>query len=101
VLGVKGWRNSWPEALYGLGLCSEARREWLKATAYYERIYVMYSNYRAWAAKAYLRRAECLVKAYQDKQAKETLAEMLAQEELKAFPEYAQAEKLRNQMEAR
>ncbi len=101
VLGVKGWRGAWPEALHGLGLCAEARREWLKATAYYERIYVMYGNYRAWTAKAYLRRAECLTHAYQDKQAKETLAEMLAQEELKTFPEYGQAEKLRDKLEGR
>ena len=101
VLGVKEWRKAWPEALHGLGLCAEARQDWLKATAYYERIYVMYSNYRAWAAKAYVRRAECLLRAYQEKQAKETLAEFLAQEELKTFPEYAQGEKLRAQLEAR
>jgi len=99
VLGVKSWRGSWPEALYGLGLCAEARQEWLPATAYYERIYVLYDNYRAWAAKAYLRRAECLRRAYQDAQARETLAEMLARDELKAFPEYAEAAELLKKME--
>ena len=101
VLGVKGWRGAWPEALHGLGLCAEARKDWLKATVYYERIYVMYGSYRAWTAKAYFRRAECLRRAYQDKQARETLTEMLAQEELKAFPEYAQAGELLTQLEGR
>ncbi len=101
VLGVKPWRGAWPEALYGLGLCAEARQDWLKATAYYERIYVMYSNNRPWTAKAYLRRAECLLRAYQEKQAQETLAEFLALNELKAFPEYEQAEKVRAKLEGR
>ena len=99
VLGVKGWRALWPETLYSLGLCAEAHRDLRKATAYYERIYVMYSNYRRWTSKAYLRRAECLRKIYQDKKAKETLDEMLKQDELKAFPEYALAEKMRKQLE--
>ncbi len=101
VLGVKGWRGAWPEALHGLGLCAEAGKDWLKATAYYERIYVMYSNYRAWAAKAYFRRAECLHRAYQDKQARETIDEMLKQDDLKAFPEYEQAEILLSKLEGR
>jgi TolA-binding protein len=101
VLGVKEWRSGWPEALHGLGLCAEARRDFLKATAYYERIYVMYGNYRSWTAKAYLRRAECLGRLYQEKKAKETLTEMLAQDELKAFPEYEEATKLLNKLEGR
>ena len=101
VLGVKAWRSAWPEALYGLGLCAEARKDRLKATAYYERIYVMYSNYRKWAAKAYLSRAKCLSTIYRNKEAKETLDEMLAQKELIEFPEYAQAKKLRSKMGGR
>ncbi len=101
VLSVKGWRSGWPEALYGLGLCAEARREPLKATAYYERIYVMYGNYRAWTAKAYLRRAECLGQLFQEAKAKETLKEMLSKDELKEFPEYEAASKLLNKLEGR
>lgn len=101
VLGVKSWRNLWPEALHGLGLCFEKRKDWIKATAYYERIYVMYGKYLDWTAKAYLRRAECLLRAYQEKQARETLEELLGREELKPFPEYAQAVKLREKLEVR
>lgn len=99
VLGVKAWRRAWPEALYGLGLCAEDRKEWLKATAYYERIYIMYSNFREWTAKAYLQRTKCLVRAYHTYQAKETLAELLAQEDLKPFTEYAEAEALLHTLE--
>lgn len=101
VLGVKAWRSSWPVALHGLGLCAEAKKDWLKATAYYERIYVMYSNHRAWVAKAYLRRAECLMQLYLETKAKETLTEFLAQEALKTFPEYEQGVKLRAKLEGK
>lgn len=91
VLGVRGWSPSWPEALHGRGLCAEARKDFLKATAYYERIYVMYSNYRGWTAKAYLRRADALRRAYQDAKAVETLREMMKNEDLAKYPEYEQA----------
>ena len=101
VLGVKAWRPSWPEALYGLGLCAEAKKDWVKATAYYERIYVMYNNYRVWTAKAYLRRAECLMQLYHEAKAKETLAEFLSQEALKQLPEYEQGVKLRAKLEGK
>jgi tetratricopeptide (TPR) repeat protein len=101
VLGVKAWRPSWPEALYGLGLCAEAKKDVLKATAYYERIYVMYNNYRTWTAKAYLRRAECLTQIFLEQKAKETLKEFLAQDAFKALPEYEQGLKLRDKLEGK
>jgi TolA-binding protein len=99
VLQVRGWSANWPEALYGRGLCAEARKEYLKATAYYERIYVMYTRYRPWVAKAYLRRAECLHRAYEDGKAIETLREMLANPDLTSFPESAAAQKLLTRLE--
>jgi TolA-binding protein len=101
VLGVKAWRPSWPEALYGLGLCAEAKKDWLKATAYYERIYVMYNSYRSWTAKAYLRRTECLMQLYQETKAKETLNEFLSQESMKQLPEYEQGVKMRAKLEGK
>ncbi len=94
VLSVRTWGRFWPEALYGRGLCAEARREpaaLTKATAYYERIYVMYGKYRDWTAKAYLRRAECLHRAYFDEKARETIQEMLKADDLAQYPEYGQA----------
>jgi hypothetical protein len=61
----------------------------------------MYSNHRAWVAKAYLRRAECLMQLYLETKAKETLTEFLAQEALKTFPEYEQGVKLRAKLEGK
>lgn len=94
VLGVREWRPLWPAALLGRGQCAEKAQEWLKAAAYYERIYVMYSGYRAMTAKAYLARAKCLRRGYEVVAAKETLKAMLAAEDLKEFPEYEQAERM-------
>jgi TolA-binding protein len=101
VLGVRNWRNFWPEALYGLGLCMETRRDWERATPYYERIYLMYSGSRHWTAKAYLRRAESLNRLYKDQQALETLVEMLAQDDLRQYPEFVTATELHRKLEGR
>jgi len=87
VLGVKGWRNFWPEALHGRGECAYLQKRYDVASAYYERIYLMYSHYTPWAAKAYLRRAECLKRTYRKEKAREVLKEMLANSDLAAFPE--------------
>ena len=94
VLGVRDWRPMWPAALFGRGQCAERKSEWLQAAAYYERIYLMYSGYREMTAKAYLARAKCLRRGYENNAAKETLQAMLANEDLKQYPEYAQAERL-------
>ena len=93
VLGVRDWRPLWPRALFGRGACAEKKGEWIKAAAYYERIYVMYSGYRAMTAKAYLARAKCLRRGYETKKAIETVKAMLANEDLRSFPEYAEAER--------
>ena len=94
VLGVRDWRPLWPRALFGRGACAEKKGEWIKAAAYYERIYVMYSGYRAMTAKAYLARAKCLRRGYETKKAIETIQAMLANDDLRSFPEYAEAERL-------
>lgn len=94
VLGVRDWRPLWPKALFGRGLCAEKKNEWLKAAAYYERIYVMYSGYREITAKAYLARAKCLRRGYEHEKAKETLRALLASPDLQTFPEYREAESI-------
>jgi len=94
VLGVKEWRNLWPEALYGRGECAFDRKLYGEASAYYERIYVLYGHHVAWVAKAYLRRAECLKRLYQVTAAREVLEEMLANEDLAKLPEAAEGREL-------
>lgn len=98
VLGVREWKPSWPEALFGRGKCAEGKSEWIKAAAYYERIYLMYSGYREMSAKAYLARAKCLRRGYENNAARETLQAMLANEDFKAFPEYDEARNMLRNM---
>ncbi|MDI6775086.1 MAG: tetratricopeptide repeat protein [Verrucomicrobiota bacterium] len=94
VLGVKEWRALWPEALYGRGEVAFEQRKFAEATAYYERIYLMYSNYKEWSAKAYLRRAESLKKLFQYEKATEVIEEMLKDSDLAKLPEAASARTL-------
>ena len=91
VLATREWKALWPEALFGRGEVARADRKFLEASAYYERIYVLYSAHRSWVARAYLARGECLERSNRVKEARETLDEMLALEDLKNFPAYAEA----------
>jgi len=94
VLGVKDWRTLWPEALYGRGEIAYTQRKFAEATAYYERIYVMYSHYKDWTAKSYVRRADCLKKMYQNEKAVEVLEEMLKDPDMLKLPEAKEARTL-------
>jgi tetratricopeptide (TPR) repeat protein len=94
VLGVKEWRPLWPEALYGRGLVLMQDRKYVEASAYFERIYLMYAGYQKWASKAYLRRAECLERISDRTKAIETLRDMLAHSEFESLPEAAEAREL-------
>ena len=98
VLATREWKPMWPEALYGRGEAARADRKFIEASAFYERIYVLYSAHRGWVAKAYLARAECLERANRIKEAKETLDEMLALADLKNQPAYAEAVALRERV---
>lgn len=94
VLGVREWRGVlWPTALYGRGECARLQRNYEEACAYYERIYLLYAQYRDWTAKAYLARAECLASLRLYQKAAETLSEMLASADLKDQPEIETARK--------
>jgi TolA-binding protein len=93
VLAVKDWKGPlWPAALYGLGDSARLHHNLEQASAYYERIYVMYANYRQWVGKAYLARADCLSRLQLYNKAAEVLTEMLGVAELKDTPEVAQAQ---------
>ena len=95
ILGVREWRGPmWPAALFGRGECARKQRLFKEATAYYERIYLMYSHYRAWAGKAYLQRAVCLMQLQERSKARETIQELLANQELADSEEAARAREL-------
>jgi TolA-binding protein len=102
VLGVREWRGAlWPAALYGRGECARMQRAFEQASAYYERIYLMYAQYRDWTARAYLARAQCLTQIMQYRKAAETLEEMLGNTELVNLPEAAQGRQLLNELKRR
>lgn len=92
ILSVKEWRGLWPPALYGRGECARLQKNLEQACAYYERIYVMYSKFAQWSAKAYVARADCLTRLQLYSKATETLQEMVANPDYKTLPEYAEAE---------
>ena len=83
----------WARALFQLGELSAQQKAYDKAHAYYQRIYVMYGRYRDWVAKAYLACGRSLEKLDEKPKAVKTYEEMLAQNDLAAFPEYAEAQK--------
>jgi TolA-binding protein len=98
LVAVKEWKKLWPPALYGLGETARARNKLAEATAYFERIYVMYAAFHEWVAKAYLARADCLRKLHETARATETLTEMIAIPELAKYPEYETAKKMLAQL---
>ena len=98
VLGVKGWRQWWPAALYGRGENARGRKDYRAAAACYERIYVLYAGHVSWCAKAYLARAECLRELHEGQKAVETLDEMLRLPDLQQQPEIEAARKLHEQL---
>ena len=80
-----------PEVLYLLGECQLGLKNPFDAAAYFERIYVLYSGYPEWTAKAYLRRGLILQQQNSPNLAVEVYREMSQQPDLKTFPEYAEA----------
>jgi len=94
ILGVKEWKGRlWPEALYGRAEVAKGLGKNDEACAFYERIYVLYSNYKDWTVKAYLGRADVLVRLREYKKAAETLEDMLSKPEFASLPEAAEAQK--------
>ena len=101
ILQIKEWKGElWPEALYMIGESLKAQDKAKESYAYYQRIYVLYSHYREWTAKAYLRCAEISEGLDLRDDAVRTLREMLANSSLRSAPEYAMAEKRLKEMQS-
>ncbi|MCF7855731.1 MAG: tetratricopeptide repeat protein [Candidatus Pacebacteria bacterium] len=92
ILGVREWRGpTWPATIYRRGEIAMKKGDFRTASAFFERIYLLYSNYTQWTAKAYIQRAKCLTKLREYEKVREVLEEMLAQEELAQTAEAAEA----------
>jgi TolA-binding protein len=83
----------WVQALYQLGQLHEKTGKIKEASAYYERIYILYVRYREWVAKAYLARGKALESLQLKPQAIETYEAFLKESDLAAFEEFKAAEK--------
>lgn len=101
IMDVRAWRPLWAEAVYMRGECLRVKGNYEKATAFYERVYIMYSAHEEWTAKAYYRRAQCLARLRRPGKARETLEELLAQENLAEYSAYDDAKNLLNQMKSK
>jgi tetratricopeptide (TPR) repeat protein len=93
LFGVREWRGALTaEAVYRIGQCYFDQGNYEKAFAFFQRGYVLYEGYPAWAAKAYLGSADCLEQLGKTDQATATLREMLAQDPYAGLPEREQAQ---------
>lgn len=82
----------WVKALYDLGQLHEKIGKAKEASAYYERIYILYGRYRDWVAKAYLARGKALESLQLNPQAIETYEAFLKEADLADFAEYKAAQ---------
>lgn len=91
VLKTRSWRGpAWAEAQYKIGLCHFKQELFSEAHAYFERTFLAFSQYRQWAARAYLKDAETLLRMGAREDARNTLREVLntpGYEDLEVFAE--------------
>ncbi len=95
VLEVKEWRGEiWARALYHIGEARLAIGEVEEAFGYFQRVYVLYTAYREWAAKAYIQSAQCLLRLGKKEERLNTLKEFVSTDSFRGLPEYAEASEI-------
>ena len=102
VAGTKEWRGeATAESLYYLGQVAQETKDYAKAIAFYQRIFLTHQKYPKIVAKAYMDSATCFKELGKSTEAKATYAEMLRNEKLKAakVPELAEARKQIDQLQ--
>lgn len=78
ILKTRSWRGpAWAEAQYKIGVCHFTQGLFSEAHAYFERTFLAFAQYREWAAKAYLKDAETLLRMGAREDARNTLQEIL------------------------
>jgi tetratricopeptide (TPR) repeat protein len=89
----KDWRGeATARAVYGLGEVERVGGKLTEAIAYYQRTFVSWVRYPVWAARAYLRAAECMDKLGKRPFAIRHLRELVRKvDKYGNLPEYAQA----------
>jgi TolA-binding protein len=99
ILSVREWKGPlWAEALYKIGMVYLAEDQPQEAFAFFQRTYVLYSAYKEWAARAYLRSGQALEALGLDGQAAQTYREFLEQDQYKGMTQYLEAERRLEQL---
>lgn len=92
IFAVKDWRGPLSaESLYWMGICLLEQGEQEKATAFFERVYIMYEGYTEWAVKAGIKRAETLEQMGEKRKAYEVYSYLNGREQLTGVPGIAAA----------
>lgn len=99
IFAIREWRGPLtPQALYWIGVCTYEQGKLIEASAYFQRVYVMYAGYAEWAAKAYAGSIVCLEKLGRKDEVIRTYQEMLSNPEIAMTPEGLLAQKRLNQL---
>ena len=96
IAGLKEWRGeATAESLLCLGRIAQENKDYPKAIAYYQRIFLTHQKYPKIVAQAYMDSAACFKELGKPVEAKNTYAEMLRNEKLRTAntPELAEAQK--------
>ena len=97
IFNVAGWRGPlYAEAMYMMAETQFAQGEYEKAFAFYQRTYLLYKFYAQgyWAANAYVRSAECLLKLGDANAAKNTYRAMILDSYVRDLPQADKAKEV-------
>ena len=94
LLTVREWRGPLtPQALYWIGICTLEQGNPTRASAYFQRVYVLYTQYPEWTARAYAGSVRCLQSLGRRRQAIiRTWQEMVSIPEVAKTPEGRRAQ---------
>ncbi len=76
IVGTKEWKGELTaEALYWLGKCAFAQKDFAKAANYFQRIFLSFGKFNDWCIKGYVEAAECFKAMGEPDKAKQHLQE--------------------------
>jgi TolA-binding protein len=88
VGSVRDWHGEATAiSVYSLGEIEFKKTKWAEANAFFQRVFVTYKKFSAWAAKAYIKSGECFEKLGKRQEAVNTYNELLRDEKLAKLPE--------------
>lgn len=93
LIGRRAWRGPLtPQALYWSAVCKQSQGDDEAAFTYFQRVYVLYTQYPEWVAKAYAGSVDCLRALGRADELPRTWREMVANPEVAQTPEGREAQ---------